>query len=69
MEQDTHPEGDLPFRLRTYDDLARITSESVATHRRREKLGTGPQAIRVGRHVRFTDKSIRQWLVERGAEV
>ncbi len=51
---------DLPDLL-SYD-LARITGESVMTHRRRKMLGTGPRALRIGRHIRFHPRDVSEWL-------
>jgi hypothetical protein len=45
-----------------YEDLARITGESVMTHRRRKRLGIGPRALQVGRHIRFHPKDVSDWL-------
>src|SRR5947209_13260219 len=48
--------------LLTYVDLARITGESVMTHRRRKMFGTGPRALRIGRHIRFHPRDVAEWL-------
>ena len=48
--------------LLDYKDLAKITGESVMTHRRRKMLGIGPRALRLGRHIRFHPKDVAVWL-------
>jgi len=48
--------------LLDYHDLARITGESVITHRRRKMLGTGPRALHIGRHIRFHPRDVSEWL-------
>lgn len=55
-------ESTLPTLL-DYRDLAKLTKESVATHRRRQKNGTGPRALRLsGRHVRFDRADVIRWM-------
>ena len=58
---------DLPSLL-DYNDLARITGESVNTHRRRKNRGTGPRALRIGRHIRFHPRDVSEWLERCGRE-
>jgi hypothetical protein len=48
--------------LLDYSDLARITGESVMTHRRRKMLGIGPRVLRLGRHIRFHPNDVAAWL-------
>lgn len=60
-ESQENGSSELP-ELLDYHDLARITGESVITHRRRKMLGTGPRALRIGRHIRFHPKDVSEWL-------
>jgi predicted DNA-binding transcriptional regulator AlpA len=49
--------------LLTYADLARLTGESIMTHRRRKMLGTGPRFLLIGgRHIRFRSSDVTAWL-------
>jgi excisionase family DNA binding protein len=50
--------------LLTYEQLAQITQKSVVTLRRYTMLGTGPKALRLGRHVRFRRSDVKAWLDE-----
>lgn len=45
--------------LLDYTALAQITGEGISTLRRRKTLGTGPRALRIGRHIRFTPGMLR----------
>jgi len=55
--------------LMDYRALAKLTGESVVTHRRRKMLGTGPRAIVLGRHIRFHPRDVSEWLESRRSEV
>lgn len=49
-------------KLLDYNALAEITGEGISTLRRRKMLGTGPKALRIGRHIRFHPQDVAEWL-------
>ncbi len=51
--------------LWTPEGLAQYLDVPLATVYRWRHLGTGPVGIRVGKHVRFSDESVREWLAQR----
>jgi hypothetical protein len=61
LEETTKPAVHLD-ELLTYTDLARLTGESVMTHRRRKMMGVGPRFLRIGRHIRFRRQDVAAWL-------
>ena len=64
------PEGDRPVEVPTCDRLWNIQDVSaflgvpVTTLHRWRYLGTGPEAFKVGRHLRYDPAAVRRWLVE-----
>lgn len=51
--------------LLTTAQLAQQLSVSVETVRWWRKRGSGPRAIKLGRHVRYRDSDVQVWLAER----
>jgi len=49
-------------RLYTAQELASCLSIPLATLYRFNYLGTGPERIRVGRHVRYRESDVQRWL-------
>lgn len=54
-------------RLLTAEEVSEYLGVPVATLYRWRHLGTGPQAFRVGRHLRYDLTVIRQWLTDEAA--
>lgn len=54
-------------KLLTPEDLAELLGVPVATLYQWRYKGTGPQAIRVGRHIRWRPAQVDAWLSTRGA--
>lgn len=59
-----------PLRLPTCDrlwnahDVSEFLGVPVATLHQWRYLGTGPEAFKVGRHLRYDPEVVRRWLVE-----
>jgi excisionase family DNA binding protein len=51
-----------PTRLMTTDEVAAFLVVPVATIHRWRYVGTGPPAIRVGRHLRFDPDELAEWI-------
>lgn len=60
------PEPPLPTceRLWTTPEVAAFLGVPVPTLHRWRYLGTGPEAFKVGRHLRYDPEAVRRWLVE-----
>lgn len=57
-------------KLLSVEELAELLGVPVGTIYRWNHIGTGPQAIKVGRHVRYRQTDIDRWLDQRaGAAV
>jgi excisionase family DNA binding protein len=54
-------------QLMTIEEVADFLQVPVATLYRWRHQGTGPRAYRVGRHLRYEPKGVRQWLAEEAA--
>lgn len=52
----------------TMVEAARTVRVSVATMRYWRQTGTGPSSFKVGRHVRYWEDEVRDWLASRSAE-
>jgi len=52
----------------TPDELAEKLKIPKATLYRWSSLGTGPQPLRIGRHVRYEEGEVERWLKERADE-
>jgi predicted DNA-binding transcriptional regulator AlpA len=52
-------------RLMGIADVASFLGVPVATVRKWNHLGTGPQPLKIGRHVRYEPAAVRQWLNSR----
>ncbi len=61
MEQKSPPSCD---RLWTVHDTAAFLGVPVATLHQWRYYNKGPQAFRVGRHLRYDPAVVRSWLVE-----
>jgi excisionase family DNA binding protein len=55
------------MRLITPQELARALQVPVGTIYRWNYRGTGPRSLHVGRHVRYREEDVEEWL--RSAEV
>jgi excisionase family DNA binding protein len=53
--------------LWTIEEVADFLRIPVATLYRWRTMGTGPNAFRVGRHLRYNPDAVRSWLVEGAA--
>ena len=51
-------------RLWSVDDLAMFLGVPVTTLHQWRYLGQGPDAFRVGRHLRYDPARVKRWLVE-----
>jgi excisionase family DNA binding protein len=56
-------------RLLTTQQVAEYLAVPIATIHRWRYVGTGPPAIRVGRHLRFDPDDLRAWIAERRRDV
>jgi excisionase family DNA binding protein len=56
-------------RLLTTAEVAEYLVVPVSTIHRWRYVGTGPPAIRVGRHLRFDPDDLRVWIAERRGTV
>ena len=65
MQLATEPSQLVP--LLTSKQLAGALSVSVNTLYAWQTRGTGPPAIRVGRHTRYRVEDVQSWLLERQA--
>lgn len=54
-------------RLFTIPQIAEYFGVSARTVEGWNSAGTGPKPIKVGRHIRYTEDSIREFLVSRAA--
>ena len=54
-------------RLWTVQDVSAFLSVPVTTLHQWRYYGTGPEAFRVGKHLRYDPAAVRRWLVERCA--
>jgi predicted DNA-binding transcriptional regulator AlpA len=61
-----HPDAGLLERdqLITTAELSAFLSIPTSTLRQWSYLGTGPKALRVGRHLRYEPAEVRRWLAE-----
>lgn len=53
--------------LWTAADVSPFLGVPIGTLYRWRTVGTGPEAFRVGRHLRYDPESVRRWLAERAA--
>ena len=53
--------------LWTATDVSRFLGVPIGTLYRWRTVGTGPEAFRVGRHLRYDPESVRCWLAEQAA--
>jgi hypothetical protein len=51
-------------RLWNVHDVAEFLGVPVTTLHQWRYLGTGPEAFKVGRHLRYDPETVRRWLVE-----
>lgn len=65
-QEDRSAVAGLP-RLLSAEDVAEYLGVPVTTLYRWRHLGTGPTAVRVGRHLRYEAAAVRRWLRDRGA--
>ena len=65
-EKSTAVPAPLPTcdRLWTVQDVSEFLSVPVATLHQWRNLGTGPEAFKVGRHLRCDPEAVRRWLVD-----
>ena len=56
-------------RLITTQQLAQYLGVPVATIHRWRYVGTGPPAIKVGRHLRFDPDDLADWIAARRATI
>ena len=52
-------------RLWSISEVSDFLGIPVATLHQWRYLGTGPDAFRVGKHLRYDPNAVRRWLVER----
>lgn len=52
-------------RLWTVQDVSKFLSVPVTTLHQWRYLGVGPDAFRVGRHLRYDPEAVRRWLIEK----
>jgi hypothetical protein len=58
------PGGKRMAELRTIDEAAAWLRVPTETLRYWRKLGRGPKAAKVGKHLRYRDEELRRWLKE-----
>jgi predicted DNA-binding transcriptional regulator AlpA len=65
----SHRPTDVPQceRLWTVREVSEFLGIPVATLHQWRYLGTGPQAYRVGKHLRYDPDAVRAWLTEQCA--
>lgn len=51
-------------RLWNVQDVSAFLGVPVATLHQWRYLGTGPEAFKVGRHLRYDPEAVRRWLVD-----
>lgn len=51
-------------RLWNIQDVSEFLGVPVTTLHQWRYLGTGPEAFKVGRHLRYDPEAVRRWLVE-----
>jgi Helix-turn-helix domain len=51
-------------RLWSIKDVSEFLGVPVTTLHQWRYLGTGPEAFKVGRHLRYDPETVRRWLVE-----
>lgn len=63
----THPPAGGPQceRLWTIHEVSEFLGIPVATLHQWRYLGTGPEAFRVGKHLRYDPDAVRAWLAAR----
>lgn len=54
-----------PQRFYSTDELAAVLGVSQYTVRHWRQQGTGPKAIKVGRHVKYPVAEVEAWLAQR----
>jgi len=59
------PPGGKPARLLSVEDLAEYLQVPVATIYQWRYKGDGPDAFRIGKHLRFDPADVDRWLGER----
>ncbi len=61
------PVADLPGceRLWSITEVSDFLGIPVATLHQWRYLGSGPEAFRVGKHLRYDPDAVRRWLIER----
>jgi predicted DNA-binding transcriptional regulator AlpA len=59
------PDGPQCERLWTAREVSEFLGIPVATLHQWRYLGTGPEAFRVGKHLRYDPDAVRTWLAER----
>lgn len=64
MDSETPPRGSVRDPLMSVTDLAAFLGVPVATIYTWRKRGRGPRARRVGRHLRYLQSDVDQWLEE-----
>lgn len=52
-------------RLLSNEDLAEMCGVPVWTVRKWRDKGTGPAAIRIGKHLRYRPEDVDQWLADK----
>jgi len=67
MNTNTNRRTRSPDHLLTVKDLADLLSVPADTIYRWRYVGTGPTAIKVGRHLRFRIQDVEAWLDERAS--
>ena len=67
MQTDTTPAADAASSLVTTQQLASYLQIPVGSIHRWRYRGTGPRAIRVGRHLRFRREDVDAWLDEQAS--
>ncbi len=59
---ESNDQSGRPDRLWTVDDLAEFLGVPVNTIYKWRSTGDGPPAYRVGKHLRFAEHDVHQWL-------
>lgn len=54
-------------KIITLEEVAALLRVPVGTLRYWRHQGTGPQGFKVGRHVRYTEGAVSQWLEQQQA--
>ena len=54
----------LPARLWSTQEVSNFLGVPVTTLHQWRYLGTGPEAFKVGRHLRYEPSEVRRWLDE-----